>query len=63
MIPEIYSSTGSDDSIDVEFHYEIKCRAYELYEGRHDAVDCDDIRARTVPRGLCSFPDSEELQW
>ena len=44
MIAEIYGSTGSDDSIDAELHYEIKCRAYELYEGRHNAVACDDLR-------------------
>lgn len=45
MIPEIHASTGADDSIDVELHYEIKCRAYELYEGRHDAVDSHDLKA------------------
>ena len=44
MIPEVYT-TGADDSIDVELHYEIKFRAYELYEARHDAVDTHDLKA------------------
>jgi len=29
----------------VELHYEIKCRAYELYERRHDAADSHDLKA------------------
>ena len=44
MIAEIYGSTGSDDSIDAELHYEIKCRAYNCSEGRRNAVACDDLR-------------------
>ena len=44
MTPEIYNSTGADDTIDVALHYEIKCRAYELYERRHDAADGHDLR-------------------
>jgi hypothetical protein len=44
MTPEIYTSTGADDTIDVELHYEIKSRAYELYEGRHDPADGYDLK-------------------
>jgi hypothetical protein len=41
---EIYASTSADDTIDVALHHEIKRRAYELYEQRHTADDCDDLR-------------------
>jgi hypothetical protein len=44
MTPETYTSTGADDTIDVELHYEIKCRAYELFEGRHNGADANDLR-------------------
>ena len=44
MTPEIYASTSADDTIDVALHHEIKRRAYELYERRHTADDCDDQR-------------------
>ena len=45
MTPEIYTPTGADDTVDVELHYEIKCRAYELYGGRHDLSDGHDLKA------------------
>ena len=45
MTPEIYTPTGADDTVDVELHYEIKCRAYELYGGRHDLADGHDLKA------------------
>jgi hypothetical protein len=45
MTPESCASTGADDTIDVELHYEIKSRAYELYEGRHDLADGHDLKA------------------
>ena len=48
MIPESspnnHSSTNVDDIIDVALHHEIKFRAYELYERRHDAADGDDLK-------------------
>ena len=44
MTPEIHPSTGADDTIDVALHYDIKRRAYELYERRHAAGDGDDLR-------------------
>ena len=44
MTPEIYTATGADDTIDVELHHEIKCRAYELYEGWHDVADGHDLK-------------------
>ena len=43
MTPEIYASTDADASIDVALHHEIKFRAYELYERRHDATDGHDL--------------------
>jgi len=43
MTPEIYTPTGADDTIDVALHREIKCRAYELYERRHDPADGHDL--------------------
>ena len=44
MTPESATSINVDDIIDIAFHHEIKCRAYELYEGRHDVADGHDIR-------------------
>jgi hypothetical protein len=48
MIPESspknYSSVSADDIIDVALHDEIKFRAYELYERRHNAADGHDSR-------------------
>ena len=43
MTPEIYTSAGADDTIDLTLHREIKCRAYELYERRHDPADGHDL--------------------
>jgi hypothetical protein len=43
MTPEIYTSTGADDTIDLTLHREIKFRAYELYERRHDPADGHDL--------------------
>jgi hypothetical protein len=43
MTPEFYTPTGEDDTIDVALHREIKCRAYELYERRHDPADGHDL--------------------
>ena len=34
----------NDEIIDIAFHDEIKCRAYELYERRHDAGDGHDVK-------------------
>jgi hypothetical protein len=45
MTPESCASTDADDAIDLELHYEIKCRAYELYERRHDLADSHDLKA------------------
>ena len=45
MTPESCASTGADDTIDIEPHYEIKCRAYELFEGQHDLADRHDLKA------------------
>ena len=53
----------NDEIIDTAFHDEIKCRAYELYERRHDAADGPDLQGRTTSCGLCGCPDSEEIQW
>ena len=39
MTPKSNSSTNADDIIDIALHHEIKWRAYELYEQRHDAAD------------------------
>ena len=44
MTPEIYAPTGADDTTDVALHREIKCRAYELYERRHDTADGHDVK-------------------
>ena len=41
MIPESppnHFLISGDDIRDVAHHYEIKCRAYELYDRRYDAV-------------------------
>jgi hypothetical protein len=35
--------------IDIAFHDEIKCRAYELYERRHDAADSHHLKGE-LPR-------------
>jgi len=42
--PENHPSINADDIIDVALHHEIKCRAYELYERRHDTTDGHDLR-------------------
>lgn len=42
--PENHASVNADDIIDVALHYEIKCRAYELYDQRHDTADGHDLR-------------------
>jgi hypothetical protein len=34
----------NDEIIDIAFHDEIKCRAYELYERRHDAADSHNLK-------------------
>jgi hypothetical protein len=49
MIPESSSENHSsiinaDDIIDVALHHEIKFRAYELYERRHDTADGHDLK-------------------
>jgi hypothetical protein len=41
MTPE--SQINADDIIDVALHLELKCRAYELYERRHDTTDGHDL--------------------
>ena len=53
MTPEIYTSTGADDTIDVALHHEIKCRAYELYERRHDPADGHDLKDELRRVCLC----------
>jgi hypothetical protein len=42
--PENYFSIDVDDIIDVALHHEIKFRAYELYERRHDTADGHDLK-------------------
>jgi hypothetical protein len=42
--PENYFSIEVDDIINVALHHEIKFRAYELYERRHDTVDAQDLK-------------------
>ncbi len=42
--PESHFSINADDSIDVALHSEIKFRAYELYERRHDSADGHDVK-------------------
>lgn len=42
--PRGQASITSDDIIDVALHDEIKFRAYELYERRHDAADGHDLK-------------------
>jgi hypothetical protein len=42
--PENHASVNAEDIIDVALHHEIKCRAYELYERRHDTADGHDSR-------------------
>jgi hypothetical protein len=48
MIPgssaENHSSINADDVIDVALHHEIKFRAYELYERRHDTADGHELK-------------------
>ena len=44
MIPESHASINADHILDVALHHEIKCRAYELYEWRHDTVDGHDLK-------------------
>ena len=39
----------NDEIIDIAFHDEIKCRAYELYERRHDAADSHNLKGE-LPR-------------
>jgi hypothetical protein len=41
--PENYFSIDVDD-IDVALHHEIKFRAYELFERRHDITDGHDLK-------------------
>ena len=42
--PENYFSIDVDDIIDVALHHEIKFRAYELFERRHETADGHDLR-------------------
>jgi hypothetical protein len=42
MTPE--GQINAEDIIDVALHHEIKCRAYELYERRHDTTDGHDLK-------------------
>ena len=42
--PENHFSIDADDIIDVALHHEIKFRAYELYERRHDTADGHDLK-------------------
>lgn len=42
--PKNYFSIDVDDIIEVALHHEIKIRAYELYERRHDTSDGDDLK-------------------
>jgi hypothetical protein len=44
MTPERISSINADVMIEIELHHEIKCRAYELYEGRHDVADRHNLK-------------------
>jgi hypothetical protein len=44
MTPEIYTSTGADETLNAALHHEIKCRAYELYERWHDTAGGHDLR-------------------
>ena len=39
----------NDEIIDIAFHDEIKCRAYELYERRHDTADSHNLKGE-LPR-------------
>jgi hypothetical protein len=39
----------NDETIDIAFHDEIKCRAYELYERRHDTPDSYNLKGE-LPR-------------
>ena len=48
MTPEIPTPVNVDEMIDIAFHHEIKCRAYELYERRHCA-DGHDLKCE-LPR-------------
>jgi hypothetical protein len=48
MTPEIPTPVNVDEMIDIAFHHEIKCRAYELYERRHSA-DSPDLKGE-LPR-------------
>jgi len=41
--PEGHASSNANDIADVALHHEIKCRAYELYELRHDTFDGHDL--------------------
>jgi hypothetical protein len=42
--PEGHCSVNADDVLDVALHHEIKFRAYELYERRHDTADGHDVK-------------------
>jgi hypothetical protein len=65
--PENHLSIDADDLIiDVALHHEIKFRAYELYERRHDTADGHDLKdklqAELPTCGLRGSPASETLQ-
>jgi hypothetical protein len=65
--PENHFSIDADDIIDVALHHEIKFRAYELYERRHDTADGHELKeeftGRTAPCCLRGSPASKVLQW
>ena len=41
---ENHPSINADEIIDVALHHEIKFRAYELYQRRHDTADGHDVK-------------------
>ena len=44
MVPDSQASVNADNINDVARHHEIKCRAYEFYEWRHDTADGHDSK-------------------
>ena len=49
MIPESHAAIDTDNIIDLALHYEIKCRAYELYGWHGDTGRDHELRSE-LPR-------------
>jgi len=55
-----HASINANDIIDVVLHHEIMCRAYELYQRRHETADVHDLKdARHSELPLVAYAASE----